>query len=676
MIVDIDNFQSLNIAQGRAYGDTILKKVATTLDAHTRYPTEIYRLESDLFAINLINKNKDDIENFYNELKIDLNGTCNISAGAVNYSNCGTTNGEEIYMYAKSALKKAKKNEKNQLVFFSNDEYKKDLESSELLDEIKECINSNFEHFSIEYQPQIDSKDFSIYGVEALLRYDSPSKGRIAPLKFIPLLEATKLICPVGEWVLKKAVAQCKEWRKHIPNLHISVNLSYIQLEQENITNTVLNILEEAELPGSALTLELTENMQLQNYSYFNKIFYMWNKNGIRISIDDFGTGYSNLSYLKLLNINEIKIDKCFVDHIQHNAYNFRLLKNMIELAHTTNIDVCCEGVEIIEELMILQELNADLLQGYLFYKPCTVYDFEQYYINEESESYHKRQEKEEHMRQLNPVGNKELLENFRNEEIKNIIDSMDEIVYVSDIDTYELYYINAAGRRITGVYDYTGAKCYQVLQGKDKPCEFCTNSKLSKNKFLVWENENKFLKSHLILKDKLISWKNKIARVEFAFDITKKEITTQTIQEKLNLNRSIVDSCKILSSENDINQSIRSVLKIIGDFCESDHTYILTSCEDGSLSNLSWEWYNENKYSIKSLLSIDSNRNFAENDDKTTMKITRNNKILGLIVVDNPKHKEKIDDFLETIAHFIGYALEAEETKKTLNSCLIQNNN
>ena len=672
MIVDIDNFQSLNMAQGRAYGNTVLKKVATTLDEHTRYPMELYRLEGDSFAINLINKNKDDVENFYNEIKTALNGLCTISAGAVRYSNDDTVNGEEVYLYAETALKQAKKEKKDRLVFFSDAEYKKDLELAELLYEIKTCIRNDFECFSIEYQPQIDNKNFSIYGVEALLRYDSPTRGRISPVKFIPLLELTKLICPVGEWVLKKAVAQCKEWRKYLPDLHIGVNLSYIQLEQEDITNTVLTILEEAQLPGSALTLELTENMQLQNYTHFNKIFYIWKQNGIKISIDDFGTGYSSLSYLKQIEINEVKIDKCFVTRVQHNDYNFRLLRNMIELAHSANIDVSCEGVETIEELMALQELNTDILQGFFFSKPCTVHDFEQKYICKESKVYLDRLKKESNLRKLDSNTNKDLLEKFRNEDIGNITESMDELVYVSDIDTYELYYMNAAGRRMTGVYDYKGCKCYKVLQGKDEPCEFCTNAKLNSDNFLIWEIDNKFLKRHLILKDKLIPWKGKMSRVELAFDITEKEIISKAIQERLDLKRAIVDSYKILSSENDINQSIVNALKTIGYFCKSDRTYILTPCKDDNIWNLSWEWYNENNTSLKNLFPARLNQNFSENtDERMTMQIKRNNIILGLIVVDNPKHKEDIDDFLETISHFLGFVLETKETKDNLNSLL-----
>ena len=121
------------------------------------------------------------------------------------------------------------------------------------------------------------------------------------------------MICQIGEWVLRTAVAQCREWRKKIPDFHISVNISYVQLRQECIAETVLDVLEEYGIPGDALTLEITESIQLQDYSYFNKIFYEWKQYGIKISIDDFGTGYSSLSYLKSIDIDAVSYTHLFL---------------------------------------------------------------------------------------------------------------------------------------------------------------------------------------------------------------------------------------------------------------------------------------------------------------------------------------------------------------------------
>ena len=177
---------------------------------------------------------------------------------------------------------------------------------------------------------------------------------------------------------------------------------------------------------------------------------HQWKQFGIKVSIDDFGTGYSSLSYLKSIEIDEVKIDRCFVNRIQYNAYNYRLLSNMIELAHSAQITVCCEGVETVDELLTLQELHADLQQ----------------------------------------------------------------------------------------------------------PCEFCTRDKLSEDEFYVWELEDQFLNRHYILKEKLIPWQGKIARLKIAIDITEKEFVSKSIQKRLEFEKAIVDSCKTLARESDSKKS------------------------------------------------------------------------------------------------------------------------
>ncbi len=662
MVLDVDNLKNINITQGRDFGDRILKKVANILDANIGYPMELYRLDGDCFAVNFNKKQKKEVQEFYDFIKRELKDICTISAGAVHYSRKDAMDSSGLYLYAETALDQAKKEGKNKLIFFSAIDYQKNLEKVELMAEMKTSIKEGCKGFRLQYQPQIRSQDCSLYGVEALLRYDSASRGSISPIEFIPLLEQTGLICTVGQWVLKNAVLQCKKWRESIPNMHISVNMSYVQLQQEGIADIVLKTLEEAKLPGDALTLELTESIQLQNYLYFNKIFYIWKEHGIKISIDDFGTGYSSLSYLKRIEIDEVKIDRCFVDHVQYNAYNFRLLSNMIELAHSANIEVCCEGVETIEELMVLQELHTDFLQGYLFAEPYDPDSFEKAYIYTDSEAYQSRESREQNICRLQYEENEEFLQELRNEEIGNIVESMDEIVYVSDVETYELYYLNAAGRRITGVYDYKGCKCYKVLQGRDKPCGFCTNAKLCKDKFLIWERENKFLGKHFILKDKLIPWKGRMARVEMAFDITEREILSQSIRKKLNFKKAIVDACRLLASEEQMEESFDKVLKIMGEFCKGDRAYILKISGDGKQLDLNWEWCSKGRESLKKIFPVDvnsiENKKSRIENNRIITQIVRNKKTVGFIGVDNPKYKEEGTEIAKIVASFIGYSI------------------
>ena len=236
------------------------------------------------------------------------------------------------------------------------------LLEQELLKELRFRVSEGCAGFFLQYQPQIECMGYDLFGVEALVRYRSAQGGIVPPDQFIPLLESTGLIVPVGNWVLETALRQCVAWREQLPGIHISVNVSYIQLMQPEFADRVLDLLEQTSLPGTALTLEITESMQLQDHRYFNKIFYKLQKQGVQIAIDDFGTGYSSLSYLKLISIDEIKIDRCFVSRIQHSAYNYRLVGNIIELARSAQIRVCCEGLETEQEFLALKELHPDLI--------------------------------------------------------------------------------------------------------------------------------------------------------------------------------------------------------------------------------------------------------------------------------------------------------------------------
>lgn len=672
MVIGADNFKYINITQGRTAGDNVLKKIAAALEQYSEYPMSIYRLDGDCFAVVFPRKQQQEVVDFYNSVRKEMRDFCTISAGVVSYKNNHAIDSGVVYQYAENALDQAKKDGKNTLVFFSQNNYQRDLEQIELLDEIKAAINQEYKGFFLCYQPQLNSRTFELDGVEVLLRYSSPTRGNMSPADFIPVLEKSGLICPVGEWVLKTALFQCKEWRKNLPNLRISVNLSQVQLQQKGIADTVLDLVKDAELPGDALVLEVTESIQLQDYIYLNRIFYAWKQYGIKISIDDFGTGYSSLSYLKSIEIDEVKIDKCFVDHVQCNAYNYRLLRNMIELAHSAKINVCCEGVETFEEFLALQELHTDLYQGYLFAKPYTKEKFEQAFICAGSEAYQDRKSKESYFQHVQPGEHKELLEDFRKEEIGNITESMEEIVYISDLDTHELYYLNAAGRQITGVYDYKGRKCHQVLQGRNTPCESCTNSHLCENEFYVWENENTYLKKNYILKDKLIRWQGKIVRLEIAIDITEREIVSKAIQKRLDFEQAIVDSCRILASETDPGKIHYNVVSIIGEFCQGSRAYILKLDHEGKVCELNSEWCAKGVTSIKNNFPMKVEELREENSDRRiSVQIMRENKVIGLVGVDHPHSEEDGYDLVKTMAYFLGYSMVGEENQQKLNHLL-----
>ena len=292
------------------------------------------------------------------------------------------------------SLRKAKLNGRNTLSELQMDEYREEEVSASLLNELTHSVREGCKGFYLVYQPQVRTGTLALFGAEALLRYSSPTRGKVYPDEFIPVLERFDLMYDVGLWVLKEALEQCKKWRELYPDFHMNVNMSYAQLAKPQITQDVLRLVRESGLDGIALTIEVTESMQLQKYQYFNEIFAAWKGEGISISVDEFGTGYSSLSYLKHLNIDEVKIDRCFVSGINVSSYNYQLVSNMFQLAAEANIRVCCEGVENAEELKVLTRLGSMLLQGYLFSRPCTTDVFERVFFLPDAPEYHEYMER------------------------------------------------------------------------------------------------------------------------------------------------------------------------------------------------------------------------------------------------------------------------------------------
>ena len=290
--------------------------------------------------------------------------------------------------YAETALVEAKTHGKDMINFFSTEQYNRYLSQINLQDEIRNSIINDCEGFFVCYQPLVDGKNFKLLGAEALLRYRSPNRGLLSPGEFIMLLEKTGMICPVGKWILREALKQCLEWRKVIPDFRISVNVSYIQLNKDGFDQEVLEVLKELDAPGEALTLEITESMHLRDFEKFNKIFSLWKQAGIYIAVDDFGTGYSSLSYLKRLQFDIIKIDQCFVSEVTESAYNYRLISTVQELATFSNIKICLEGVETEKQLRLLNDLQPDIYQGYLFSRPVEAHIFTASFVDNGADAY------------------------------------------------------------------------------------------------------------------------------------------------------------------------------------------------------------------------------------------------------------------------------------------------
>ena len=298
-------------------------------------------------------------------------------------------------------MKKAKAISNNRIEFFSAEDLSEKIASLALLEELNISVENDCDGFEVYYQPQLKADSYELHGVEALLRYNSPTRGRVFPDEFIPVLEQSRLIKTVGLWVLRQALKQCKQWRETLPGLRVSVNFSALQFEDEHLAEKVIAEIKSAGLTGDALTVEITESIELHSSEVLLHTIKQLKEYHVNFAIDDFGTGYSNLGYLKQLNIDEIKIDRVFVSGIEKDTYNHKLISNVIEFAKGNAIRTCCEGVENAEELVTLELLLPDIIQGYLFDKPNTAEAIQRAYIDPSSEEYRQRAEFINKLREL-----------------------------------------------------------------------------------------------------------------------------------------------------------------------------------------------------------------------------------------------------------------------------------
>lgn len=390
MFLDIDNLAAINLSHGRQYGDMLLKEVAGLCENMEKI-SAAYHVDHNYFALILDGETEAQVGDIFACIQQKMQDKCTFTASAVPIDNTMFFAESQLLDAVNITLKKAKERSGNRIEFFSREELHKNMRSHALLEELKKSVENGFAGFELHYQPQVCSGDYALYGVEALLRYNSPSRGPVFPDEFIPMLEQSRLIKEVGLWVLREAATQCKKWQEFLPALRVSVNFSVLQFEDVYLAEKVIQTVRDVGLDGAALTVEITESVELHSSEQLINAIKQLRAYNIRIAIDDFGTGYANLGYLKQLNVDEIKIDRVFVSGIEQNTYNHKLVSNVIEFAKGNNIHTCCEGVENAQELVTLELLLPDVIQGYLFDKPNTPQVIENTYLNQQTLEYQNR---------------------------------------------------------------------------------------------------------------------------------------------------------------------------------------------------------------------------------------------------------------------------------------------
>lgn len=378
LFFDLDNFKMVNDSHGHHMGDLMLQEVANRIGQSNLSYHTFARFGGDEFAILLEDcPSEKEIQLFCEQLIDILKPPCllsnrsffiSASIGIVQYPYGGVT-WEALLKNADIAMYIAKKESGSSYSFFNQQMAMNSLTKLEMGNHLRQSLERN--ELEIVYQPQVDCLLGKIIGVEALLRWNHTTKGYISPADFIPLAEEIGTIASVGEWVLRGACKQMKAWHSMTKEpLAISVNLSVKQLNDERFVDKVIQILEETGLEAKYLEMEITENfaMQDEQLDALSKLRGL----GIAISVDDFGTHYSSLSYLKRFPVTKIKLDQSFVRGVQTDDKDRAMIKAIISVANSFQLQIIAEGVETEEQAGFLVANGCSQIQGYYFFRPMT----------------------------------------------------------------------------------------------------------------------------------------------------------------------------------------------------------------------------------------------------------------------------------------------------------------
>lgn len=387
LALDLDNFKNINDTIGHTFGNKLLIGVAELLKGlHVGKDGMFARIGGDEFMFVLPCLKGEHLLSDLAENIIDiLKAPIIIGEHEINItSSIGITmypkDGEDsvtLLKNADTAMYSAKAVGKNNYQFFVKEMNIIMLEKSKLEKNLRKAIKNN--EFILYYQPQINIMSGDVVGMEALVRWKSPTLGLVSPMDFIPVAEETGLIIPIGEFVLRTACRKNKEWQdKGYAPKRVAVNLSGKQFQQNNLMEVIESILEETKLEPQWLELEITESIAMQDLDYTLVVLKKLITRGIHISLDDFGTGFSSLNYLKILPINILKIDKSFVDDIDKSIKEAAIARAIISMAHSMSLIIVAEGVEHIAQLEFLKGQGCDKAQGFLFSKPVTEEAFEE----------------------------------------------------------------------------------------------------------------------------------------------------------------------------------------------------------------------------------------------------------------------------------------------------------
>ncbi len=390
--LDLDDFKHINDGLGHQYGDVLLKAISNSLQRINGVENTCYRMGGDEFVILVPHTSYDRFEDIMENIRVVFNKPwflkgadyyCTSSIGVVTFPDEGETV-QDLIRKADIAMYAAKKSGKNKLAHYTDSS---DVEAYKRLDmekSMRAATASDYDQFEVFFQPIVDitKPGNPCTGAEALIRWNSQELGFIPPGDFIPLAEYLGLINPIGLHVLRKACEAVKYWNENgHPYYKVNVNLSVVQLMQNDIVENIGRTIAEIGVNPRNLTLEVTESLAINDMERMKKILGSIKQLGIRIALDDFGTGYSSLNHIREIPLDVIKVDQTFVKDLATDTYAQSFIKMIGELAEALGVRVCVEGIETIEQFKVLENMNVRMVQGFYFDKPMPRSEFEAKYL-------------------------------------------------------------------------------------------------------------------------------------------------------------------------------------------------------------------------------------------------------------------------------------------------------
>lgn len=392
LYIDLDDFKHINDGLGHPYGDVLLKAISHSLQRIEGIEKSCYRMGGDEFIVIIseavypqMERILCDIDSIFSKPWF-LKGEdyyCTMSMGITCFPSDGNSV-DDLIRKADMALMTAKRRGKNCVEYYNDKDQASTYRRLDMEKNMRAAAMNACKEFEVYYQPivAVQEDGTPCCGAEALVRWNSSVLGFVSPEDFIPLAEYLGLINPIGEFVLEQAAKRCKYWNDmgH-PNYKVNVNLSVVQLLQNDIIKKIKKVLDETRINPRNLTLEVTESLAINDMEHMKRILSEIKSLGVKVALDDFGTGYSSLNHIREMPIDVIKIDRCFIEHLGEDDFSDAFVKMVNELANTIGVKVCVEGVETEKQLDIACDMNVCMIQGYYFGKPMKIEEFEKKYL-------------------------------------------------------------------------------------------------------------------------------------------------------------------------------------------------------------------------------------------------------------------------------------------------------